>query len=165
MLLTDVCLILSLLQDKQSMLNLTHAIDRATGYVYSQPSSSAPPDTVNPLNPNAPYPTDSNDPNAPGRSQRPNQYALFSTAAGPLTGMRSDVRDVQERWIDAREEWDASERREWRREGEAIRNAKAREVVENTQAGSKGGAVAEEKRRIKNKIRIRPDPNADMNEL
>ena len=148
------------------MLNLTHAIDRATGYVYTQPSSSAPPGTVNPLDASTPYPADPSDPNTPGRSQRPNQYALFSTAAGPLTGVRSDVRDVQERWIDAREEWDAFERREWRREGEAVREVKAREEAEHKKSEAKSEKEdAGNKGRIKNKIRIRPDPNADIGDL
>jgi len=100
-------------EDKESMLHLTHAIDRATGYIYVPPSSEAPPGAI--------------DPQDLGRSQRPNQYALFSTSAGPLPGPRSDVHDVQERWVDAREEYDAFERREWRKEGEAIRDQRARE--------------------------------------
>ena len=95
------------------MLHLTNAIDRATGYVFVTPTTSLPPGAVSPKS------TD--------RSQRPNEYALLSTAAGPLTGLMSDVRDVQERWIDAREEWDAFEKREWRKEGELIRDQKARE--------------------------------------
>jgi GPN-loop GTPase len=41
-----------------------------------------------------------------------------------------DIRDVQERWIDNREEWDAKERREWEEE------QKQREEDFNTQAGS-----------------------------
>ena len=98
------------------MLNLTRVIDRATGYVYVQPTSSAPPGAV--------------DASSASRSHRPNEYALFSTAAGPLTGIRSDVQDVQERWIDAREQWDAFERREWRREGENARAEDARREAE-----------------------------------
>lgn len=144
------------------MLNLTHAIDRATGYVYSQPSSTAPPGTVNPLDTSTPYPTDASDPNAPGRSQRPNQYALFTSAAGPVKGVRSDVRDVQERWIDSREEWDAFERREWRREGEALRDAKAREEAAGKKAEPKETETSgNTKGRIKSRIRIRLDPNAN----
>ncbi len=100
-------------EDKESMLHLTHAIDRATGYIYVPPSLEAPPGAI--------------EPQGLGRSQRPNQYALFSTSAGPLPGPRSDVHDVQERWVDAREEYDAFERREWRKEGEAIRDQRARE--------------------------------------
>ncbi|KLO09210.1 hypothetical protein SCHPADRAFT_807392, partial [Schizopora paradoxa] len=100
-------------EDKESMLHLTRAIDRATGYIYVPASSGAPPGAI--------------DPRGLGRSQRPNQFALFSTSAGPLSGPRSDVRDIQERWIDAREEFDAFENREWRKEGEAIRDQRARE--------------------------------------
>ncbi|TDL22052.1 cytoplasmic protein [Rickenella mellea] len=104
-------------EDKESMLHLTHAIDRATGCVYVPPPPSALPAGV------------VADPHAPP-SHRPNTGALFSVAAGPMKGARSDVRDVQERWVDAKEEWDAHERREWRREGEALRDAAARMEVE-----------------------------------
>jgi hypothetical protein len=34
----------------------------------------------------------------------------------------SDPRDVQERWIDARDEYDAFEREQWKKEGEAAKN-------------------------------------------
>lgn len=34
-----------------------------------------------------------------------------------------DVRDVQERWIDAKDEWDAKERRDWEEEAKARENA------------------------------------------
>jgi len=90
------------------MLNLTRAIDRATGYVFVPPSGSiVPPGTID-------------ETNAPP-STRPNTYALFSSAASTLKGTRSDVRDVQERWIDAQEEWDAFEKKQWRKEGELLR--------------------------------------------
>ena len=105
-------------EDKESMLHLMRTVDRATGYVYVTPSSGAPPGTV--IDDGA------------SRSQRPNQYALFSTSAGPLSGPRSDVRDVQERWIDAREEYDAFERREWRKEGENLRDQRAREEASSS---------------------------------
>ena len=104
------------------MLHLTNVIDRAAGYVYVQPSDIAPPGAV--------PSTESS------RSRKPNEYALFTTAAGQFAGLRSDVRDVQERWIDAREEWDAMERREWRKEGEAIRDAKARQEAKTKKAES-----------------------------
>jgi len=95
------------------MLNLTRAIDRATGYVFVPPS-----DTRIPAGAAAP------DPAAAG-SARPNVHALLSSAMGPRVGPRNDVREVQERWVDAREEWDAHERAQWRREGEALRRAAA----------------------------------------
>ena len=110
-------------EDKHSMLHLMHVIDRATGYVYIPPTSSLPPDAM--------------DPGDVGRSQKPNEYALLSTAAGPLTGLRSDIQDVQERWIDAKEEWDAYERREWRKEGEMIREQKVREDAEKNKKTNK----------------------------
>jgi GPN-loop GTPase len=91
------------------MLNLTRVIDRANGYVFLPPeTTSAPPGTVAPSE-DTPM------------SQRPNTYALFTTAAGDVKSMRSDIRDVQERWIDARDEWDAYERAQWRREGEVVK--------------------------------------------
>ncbi|KAF8886802.1 hypothetical protein BD779DRAFT_1441460 [Infundibulicybe gibba] len=100
-------------EDKSSMLHLTRAIDRATGYIFVPPvNSAAPPGTV--------------DESAAPPTARPNTYSLFSSAAGALKGPGSDVRDIQERWIDAREEWDAFEKVQWRREGELVRDATAR---------------------------------------
>jgi hypothetical protein len=85
------------------MLNLTRAIDRATGYVFVPPAgSTAPPGTI--------------DETTAPPSSRPNTYGLFSTAASNLKGTRSDVRNIQERWIDAPEEWDAFEKKQWRKE-------------------------------------------------
>jgi hypothetical protein len=95
------------------MLHLTRAIDRATGYVYVPPPGSGPPDATNV----------SGEP-----SSRPNVYSLLSTAAGPMRGPASDVRDVQERWVDAREQWDAYEKVQWRKEGESARNVKSRDT-------------------------------------
>ena len=105
------------------MLNLTRAIDRATGYVFVPPPQSSESESES-------------DP-APG-SARPNAHALLSSAMGPrVVGLRSEVRDVQERWVDAREEWDAYERAQWRREGEALRRA-----VEEVGTGAGAGASA-----------------------
>ena len=95
------------------MLNLTRAIDRATGYVFVAPS-----DAQVPAGAAAPDP-------AAASSARPNAHALLSSAMGPRVGLRGEARDVQERWVDAREEWDAYERAQWRREGEALRRAAA----------------------------------------
>lgn len=101
-------------EDKASMLNLTRTIDRATGYIFiPDANSSAPPGTID-------------EPANAAPTVRPNTYALFSSAAGPLKGPGSDVRDVQERWIDAKDDYDAFERREWRKEGEAVRDEVAR---------------------------------------
>lgn len=100
-------------QDKHSMLNLTRAIDRATGYVFVPPADAQVPEGAV-----------RHDPSATTMTTRPNASALLSSAMGPrVVGLRSDVRDVQERWVDAREEWDAYERTQWRREGEALRQA------------------------------------------
>ncbi|TFK70700.1 hypothetical protein BDN72DRAFT_525603 [Pluteus cervinus] len=112
-------------EDKSSMLHLTRAIDRATGYVFVPPAGSqAPPGTVD-------------DTSAPA-SIRPNMFALHSTAAGPLKGPASDVRDVQERWVDAKEVWDAHEKVQWRREAELMREevARASKIRERNPPGS-----------------------------
>ena len=96
------------------MLHLARAIDRATGYVFVPPPvSKAPPGTVD-------------DVNAPS-AVRANSYALFSSAAGPMRDPGSDVRDVQERWIDAKDEYDAYEMMQWRREGQIMRDEVARQ--------------------------------------
>ncbi|KAJ7178762.1 hypothetical protein C8R43DRAFT_974387 [Mycena crocata] len=100
-------------EDKNSMLHLTRAIDRATGYVFvPPPDSNAPPGTI-----------DTTDTSS---AARPNSYALFSSAIGPMHGSADDIRDVQERWVDAKEQWDAYEKAQWRREGELVRDEVAR---------------------------------------
>lgn len=97
------------------MLHLMRVIDKATGCIFVPPrDAKAPPDADNPGN----LPP----------SLRPNAYALLSTAAGQIHGPRSDVRDVQERWIDAREEWDAWERTQWEKEGRLAQEAAAKQT-------------------------------------
>ncbi|KAF9068404.1 hypothetical protein BDP27DRAFT_1383630 [Rhodocollybia butyracea] len=121
-------------EDKSSMLHLTHAVDRATGYVYVPPSK--PGNASNASN----RPEGTIDESHKPLSGQPNEFALWSSAAGPMrntlgVGVPSkfaeakeyyDVRDVQERWLDAKDSWDAYEKREWRKEGEMARDAAAR---------------------------------------
>jgi hypothetical protein len=106
-------------EDRESMLNLTRVVDKATGYIFIPPlTTSGPPGTVD--NPAEVPPSD-----------RPNTYSLFTTAAGSMRGPGSDVRHVQERWIDARDTYDAFESREWRKEGEVLRDAAAQQRGRN----------------------------------
>ena len=108
------------------MLNLTRAIDRATGYVFVPPAGDNTQQQATPAGDTSTGPGLGPGPGAePPRSALPNAYALMSSAMGPRVGLRGDVRDVQERWMDAREEWDAYERAQWRGEGEALRRAAA----------------------------------------
>jgi hypothetical protein len=66
-------------EDRKSMMNLLHVIDRASGYVFGS---------------------------AEGAGDNVWQVAVRE-------GMgQIDIRDVQERWIDAKEEWDEREREE-----------------------------------------------------
>lgn len=119
-------------EDKNSMLTLTHAIDRATGFVFVPPAdSNQPPDTI--------------ERHQEGPAVRPNTYSLFSSAIGPLKGPGSDIRDIQERWIDAKDEYDAFERREWRKEGELVRDEAARtgKIRERKTPGSNKGGGSE----------------------
>lgn len=116
-------------QDKNSMLHLSRIIDRATGYIFVPPKNTpAPEGTV--ISSSAPA------------SARPNLYPLFSTAAGPMAG---NVRDVQERWIDAKEEYDALEKREWRQEGELLRDHTARERAMENEEKMKAAGIRERK--------------------
>ncbi|TRM62264.1 hypothetical protein BD626DRAFT_59053 [Schizophyllum amplum] len=103
-------------EDKNSMMHLTRAIDRATGYVYVPPTAGQP----------GQQPPGTVDMSAAPVTAQPNTYALQSAAAGPIKGPLSDIRDVQERWIDAREEYDAFEKKQWQREGEIVREEAAR---------------------------------------
>ncbi|KAF7293051.1 GPN-loop GTPase 2 [Mycena indigotica] len=101
------------IEDKNSMLNLTRAIDRATGYVFVPAADSKMPEgTI--------------DTSSTSGSTRPNAFGLFTSAIGERHGSSNDVRDVQERWIDAKEEWDAYEKVQWRKEGETLRDEAAR---------------------------------------
>lgn len=104
------------------MLHLTHLIDRATGYVFI-PSKDAPkpPDAV-PEDPDKPTTT------------RPNFMSLVSTAAGPLKG--PSVSDVQERWIDHKDQWDKWERGEWMKEGDLVRDEASRQAAEDARMKS-----------------------------
>ncbi|KAI0687704.1 hypothetical protein BC835DRAFT_1376068 [Cytidiella melzeri] len=102
-------------EDKESMLHLTRAIDKATGCVFVPA-------------PTAKVPEGADVPMDVSSAQRPNEYGLLSSAMAPLRGPRSDPRDVQERWIDARDEWDAWEKAQWRREGQLVQ-----EAAKNTQ--------------------------------
>ncbi|KIY45648.1 hypothetical protein FISHEDRAFT_48990 [Fistulina hepatica ATCC 64428] len=106
-------------EDKSSMLHLTRVIDRATGYVFV-PSRDAK------------VPSGTIDASGAPTSLLPNTYGLYSSAMGMISGPGSDVRDVQERWVDAKEQWDAYEKMQWRKEGEKIREeaAKATKIRE-----------------------------------
>ena len=96
------------------MLHLTHVIDKATGCVFVPPADvGQPPDTV--------------DASHKPSTQRPNTYSLMTSAAGPIRGPRSDARDVQERWIDAKDEYDAWEKAQWRKEGLKVQEEAARQ--------------------------------------
>ncbi|PCH44661.1 hypothetical protein WOLCODRAFT_77417 [Wolfiporia cocos MD-104 SS10] len=125
-------------EDKESMLHLMRVIDKATGCVFvPPPTAPAPPGTT------ADPPADpAGNAHALPPALRPNAHALFSSAAGPIRGPRADPRDVQERWVDAREEWDAWERAQWAREGEAVRAAAAAATKE----GAEGAARIRERK-------------------
>jgi len=103
-------------EDKTSMLHLMRVVDRANGYVFVPP-------------PNAPAPPGTIEDSEAAPSARPNVVGLFSTAAGRLNGPGSDVRDVQERWVDYKDIYDAHEKKEWRKEGEALRDVAARSKI------------------------------------
>jgi hypothetical protein len=111
-------------EDKNSMLNLTRLIDKATGYIF------------------IPRPTVAGTAEVPPNvtpSARPNTYALFTTASGPTRGPVSDVRDVQERWIDAKDAYDAFERQQWRKEGEAFRSPAVGQETNKENVDQQGG--------------------------
>lgn len=111
------------------MLHLSHAIDRATGYIFTLPKD-------------APAPEGTTDSSSTPASTRPNLHSLFTTAAGQMAG---NAKDVQERWIDAKEEYDAFEKREWRREGELLRDQAARERANANEGKVKAGGIRERK--------------------
>jgi GPN-loop GTPase len=118
--------VISYLQDRESMLHLMRVVDRATGCVFAPPANiGAPPDVVD----TSGLPAD----------RRPNIYSLFTTAIGPLSGPRSDVRDVQERWLGAKEEFDAHEHAQWRQEGAVVAEATLRVQAAQTMEAAREG--------------------------
>ncbi|KAF4555639.1 GPN-loop GTPase 2-like protein [Elsinoe fawcettii] len=74
-------------EDKKSMAAVVRAIDRASGFVFG----------------------------ADGKGGLGNEESVFATAMKEGWG-QMEIRDVQERWIDRREELDEEERKEWEAE-------------------------------------------------
>ena len=80
-------------EDRQSMAGLLQAIDRASGYVFLGARA-----------------TDEN-----GRTVE-DEASVWAQAMSEQWGGKMDVRDVQERWIERKEEVDESERKQWEEE-------------------------------------------------
>ncbi|KAK2746984.1 hypothetical protein FQN57_002556 [Myotisia sp. PD_48] len=80
-------------EDKRSMMNLLHSIDRASGYAFG--SAEGANDTI--------------------------WQVAVREGMGTL-----DIKDVQERWLDAKDEWDEKERRDWEEEAKARNKAMAK---------------------------------------
>ncbi|PNS18800.1 GPN-loop GTPase 2 [Sphaceloma murrayae] len=74
-------------EDKASMMSLTRAVDRASGFVFG----------------------------ADGKGALSNEESVFATVMKEGWG-QMDIKDVQERWIDRREEFDEMERKGWEEE-------------------------------------------------
>jgi hypothetical protein len=73
------------------MMKLLRVLDRVTGYIYVPRSSS---------------------------THQANTLSLFSSALSMDAG-EADIDEIQERWVDMKEEYDEVETQGWRREGEA----------------------------------------------
>jgi len=97
-------------EDKRSMTNLLHAIDRASGYVF-------------------------------GTDKGTNE-SVWQIAMQEGWGGKMDVRDVQERWIDRREEFDEMETKMWEDEAKEATATKVVRVPEG-QEGSNVDASME----------------------
>lgn len=96
-------------EDKQSMLHLMRVVDRTLGYAFvAHTASESNSDDV-------PQP-DATAKSKSTRDRLPNSDALFASAMSSIPDA-PNVRDVQERWIDSRDDYDEWETGEWRREG------------------------------------------------
>jgi GPN-loop GTPase len=80
-------------EDRQSMASLLRAIDRASGYVFAGARG-----------------TDE------GGRTLDDEASIWAQAMSEQWAGRMDVRDVQERWIDRKEEFDENERKAWEEE-------------------------------------------------
>ncbi|KAG8751636.1 hypothetical protein FRC14_007716 [Serendipita sp. 396] len=92
------------------MLRLMRVVDRATGCVFVPSASEESHGTGQEKVPS---------------TRRGNFDSLFTTAAGPIGGIRSDVKDVQERWLDAKDTWDAHEVEQRKREAQILNQSRA----------------------------------------
>jgi hypothetical protein len=77
-------------EDRQSMASLLRAIDRASGYVFAGARAT----------------------DEEGRTLD-DEASIWAQAMSEQWAGRMDVRDVQERWIDRKEEFDELERKAW----------------------------------------------------
>jgi hypothetical protein len=80
-------------EDRQSMASLLRAIDRASGYVFAGARAT----------------------DEEGRTLD-DEASIWAQAMSEQWAGRMDVRDVQERWIDRKEEFDELERQGWEEE-------------------------------------------------
>lgn len=106
------------------MLHLMRAVDRASGCIFVPPPDAPRPPDALPMNPSE------------STAHAPNAYALMTSALAPIRGPMSDPRDVQERWVDARDAYEAHEKMKWRQEGEAVREL-ARKYTKESEAGQR----------------------------
>jgi GPN-loop GTPase len=111
-------------EDKDSMFHLLRIIDKATGYIYFHGDSHEYlPDDLGAYEPGSAIASA-----GVGCSQAPRTAAsagaLFSVAdTGSTTGWGGPL-DVQERWIDHREEWDEMARERAEKEGKLFMEEK-----------------------------------------
>ncbi|KAK4688226.1 GPN-loop GTPase, partial [Tremellales sp. Uapishka_1] len=82
-------------EDKTSMMKLLRLLDKVTGYIF--------------------IPTEGEEDGQ--ATTNPNAHALFSSASGMTMGL-GDISDVQERWLDNKDAFDAYEKEGWKKEGE-----------------------------------------------
>ena len=80
-------------EDRQSMASLLRAIDRASGYVFAGARAT----------------------DEEGRTLD-DEASIWAQAMSEQWAGRMDVRDVQERWVDRKEEFDELERKAWEEE-------------------------------------------------
>lgn len=94
-------------EDRSSMASLLRAIDRASGQMYANSLGT----------------------DAEGRTLS-DEASIWAQAMSDHWAGKLDVRDIQERWIDRKEEYDEAERKAWEEEArEATANAKDRAIT------------------------------------
>ena len=91
-------------EDKTSMTNLVHAIDRASGYVFGTDKGS--------------------------------NESVWQIAMQEGWGGKMDIRDVQERWIDRKDELDELQRKEWEEDARLERQKSGPEVRRQPPGGA-----------------------------
>ena len=129
-------------EDRASMASLIRAIDRASGYIFA--GARATDESGRTLN---------------------DEASIWAQAMSDHWAGKMDVRDVQERWIDRKEEFDEEEMKQWAEEAKmatATPSAQAvRKKAEDATSGDNGAGTANASKSRSDDVDMQDDEDDD----